>query len=479
MVIETASERIRFRCTLLFAALLAAAANFVAFFPGLLHHDAWAFYEATRTGIWTNWQPPLLGLFWYPLRAIHEGPQPMLVLFVAGYWAGFVLIADAMRHEGRTLAAFTFLAAFYPMALNYNGQLVKDIGMAISFLIAAGIAAGLVSGAIRMRTLALPLVGLFLVMGAFMRANSLFALPPLLDLAGRAASKRWGEMSIVKRGIAVCLISLAVVPAHVFADRHIFRVEDIKPVSQLQIFDLGGITYFSGSDAFGGFFGPDFVARNATCYTPRHWDVYGWQVGDRGCPEVYGDLKPEFGWPLTQRWLAGIASYPFAYATHRFAHANRFFQFLCTDCKEGVFTGWQSGNQNEFTFEPTILFHAIDAAAQALNNSPLGPPYLWLLICLAWAWAGLAIANAATRAVTVSLALSGALYALGFFAIGIAHEYRYIYWTLLCALVTTPAVVLRVFARAGTPAAYRIYPPLAVAAIVVFREIMVAFVLQN
>jgi len=474
---EAASEQLKFRRTLLIVALIAAVANFIAFYPGLLHHDAWAYFESARNNNWTNWQPPLLGFLWIPLQAIHDGPQPMLVLFIAAYWAGFVLIADALRHEGRALAGLTFLAAFFPMALNYNGQLVKDISMATCLLIGAGIAAGVVSGSIRWRTLALPLMWLFLVMGAFMRANSLFGLPPLIDLAARATSKRWASASIIKRAIIVLVVSAAVAPAHMVADRYLYRVEDIKPVSTLQVFDIGGITYFSGSDGFQGFFGPNFVERNTTCYTPRHWDVYGWMVDERGCPEVYENLKPEFGWPLSKLWLEAIVSHPLAYLAHRFAHANRFFQFLCTDCKELVFTGWQSGNQKEFSFEPTWLFHVIDAGAQALNDSLLGPPYVWLLISLAWAWAGLGIPNEKTRAIVVSLALSGAMYALGYFIIGIAHEYRYIYWTLLSALIATPAIVLRVLLRSDAPAVYRLYPVLMIVVVIAFRELVVRFAL--
>jgi len=474
---ETAAEYLQLRRTLLIAAFIAAIANFIAFYPGLLHHDAWAYFESSRNGNWTNWQPPLLGFLWYPLRWIHDGPQPMLVLFVAGYWAGYVLIADALRHEGRTLMLFTFLTAFFPLALNFNGQLVKDVSMGVCLLISAGSAAGLLSGAIRLRAVALPFLWFFLVAGAFMRANSLFGLPPLIDLALSATSRRWAAMPIVRRAIIVCVAAIAVAPAHILADRNIFRVEDIKPMSQLQVFDLGGITYFLGEDRFQGFFGPNFAARNATCYTPRHWDVYGWQVGDRGCPEVYEKLKPQFGWRLSKMWLQGILAEPAAYLTHRFAHANRFFQFLCTDCQESVFTGWQSGNQKEFTFEPTFLFRAIDAGAQAIYHSPFGPPYVWLLVALAWAWAAFGIPNVKTRAIIVSIALSGAMYALGFFVIGIAHEYRYIHWTLLCALIATPAVAMRVLFRTDAPVAYRLYPPLLVVAVIAFREVMVRFVL--
>jgi hypothetical protein len=176
-------------------------------------------------------------------------------------------------------------------------------------------------------------------------------------------------------------------------------------------------------------------------------------------------------------WLEGIAADPLAYLTHRFAHANRFFQFLCTDCKESVWTGWQSTNQKEFTFEPTFLYRSIEAASNWLNESPFGPPYVWLLIALAWAWAALGIPDPRTRTIIVSLTLSGAMYALGLFVIGIAHEYRYIHFTMLCALIATPAVVARVILRSDAPFAYRLYPPALIAGVIAFREIMVRFFL--
>ncbi len=458
---------------LFIAAALAACVNFYAFYPGLLHHDAWAYFNAARERDFTNWQPPLLAFLWIPLQKIYHGPQPMLVLFLTAYWSGFALYANALRHEGRALAVWTLAAALFPMAINFNSQLVKDIGMAVCLLIAAGTAAGLITGNIRSRRIALPAMWVFLVLGAFMRANSLFALPPLLDLLLRATSTRWAAMHWLKRGIIVCIISLSVAPAHLLADRYIYRAVDVKPMSQLQIFDLGGITYFTGKDYFKGEFGPEFVAKNAKCYTPRFWDVYGW--GE--CKEVYETLKPKFGAPLSQLWFQAIASEPAAYFIHRFNHFNRFLQFFCKDCKEVVFTGAQSSNQKEFTFEPTFISRAADWFAQAQNDSPFGPPYIYLLFALAWAWAALGIPNERTRYVSVMVALSGAMYALGFGPIGIAHEYRYIFWTMLCVLAVTPAVVLRVFMRSDAPAAYRIYPLVVIAGVILLREIVVRFAL--
>ncbi len=467
------ADDVQFRRRLLIAAAIAAAVNFFLFYPGLLHHDAWAYFRAAKENDFTNWQPPLLGFLWIPLQKIYYGPQPMFVLFLAAYWSGFVLYADALRHEGRALAIWTFAAAFFPMAINFNGQLVKDVSMATCLLIAAGIAAGLITGTIKSRRVAVPLMWIFLVLGAFMRANSLFGLPPLLDLLGRATSKRWAAMSFVKRAIIVCVISLAVAPAHLLADRNIFRVVDIKPMSQLQIFDIGGITYFTSKDYFKGELGTDFVARNDACYTPRYWDTYGWGK----CSGVYDQLKPKFGDHLTGLWVDAITSEPVAYLTHRFAHFNRFMQFFCKDCQEVVFTGAQSTNQKEFTFEPTFLYRALDRVIEGMNFTPFGQPYFWLLVALAWAWAALGIRDERTRYVTLMVALSGAMYALGFGPIGIAHEYRYIFWTMLCVLAVTPAVVMRVLLRSDAPRSYRLFPPLMIIGVILLREIVVRFVL--
>jgi hypothetical protein len=467
---------LQMRRRLLAAALLAALVNFYALYPGLYHHDAWAYVAAIRTGEWNNWQPPLLGILWIPLQWFWSGPQPMLAIFIAGYWSGFVLIALSYRdEESRTLPWFVFAAAFFPMAINYNGQLVKDIAMAISMLCAAGIAALLLRGYFRRTRLASGLMWLFILAAGFFRANAVFGMPPLIDLAISSVSPRWREMGFIKRTIIAGLLSLLFIPGHYFADNYIFRVKDIKPVSQLQIFDIGGIAYYSGHDGFKGFFGPGFIEKNRGpgCYTPRHWDTYGWG----NCPEVYENLKPQFGAPLTKLWIDAIIAQPAAYLTHRFAHVNRFFQFLCKDCYELVETGWQSGNQKEVTFVDNPVYLAIEKLSVAWSKSPFGPPYVYLLICLAWMWASTGIRDRLTRHLTFVLTSSGALYALALFVIGIAHEYRYIYWTMLAALIATPVVIARVMMQKDLPALLRFGPLVMIGAVIAFREIAVRFYL--
>ncbi len=463
-----------FTRALFLTALAAAILNFIAFYPGILHHDAWAYFWQARDGKLDNWQPPLLGYIWMPLQKIHNGPQPMFVLFLAAYWSGFFLLARGYASaEGRVVGAWVLAAAFFPMAVNFTGILVKDIAMSDCFLGAAGIAIAVQLGAIRRNSLAVAAIWIFLLAAGFMRANALFAMPPLFDLAATASFARWTSINWKKRAAALCLLSVLFVPAHTLAERYVFTVKNLTPVSPLQVFDLGGITYFSGVDAFGGYFGADFVERNKSCYSERHWDVYGWLR----CPEVYENLKPQFGAPLTRMWVEAIAAHPLAYLEHRLSHFNRFLQFACANCRESVETGLQSTNQTEFGFSRGPLYRAIGWASDAFSATPLGPPYVWLLICLAWSAAAFGIPNERTRYVTLMLALSGAMYALAFAVVGIASDYRYIDWTMLCALATTPVIVARVLARRCAPVFFRGLPPAVIVATIILREIAVRFLL--
>ena len=486
---KSALSPVTMRRRLFVAALFAALVNFYALYAGLYHHGAWAYVAMIRTGSWNNWQPPLLAYLWIPLQWLWSGPQPMFALFLAGYWSAFALIALGYRdEESRTLPYFVFAAACFPMAVNYNGQLVKDIAMSISMLCAAGIAALLLRGTFKRTRLAAGFMWLFILLGGFFRANAVFGMPPLIDLAISSVSQRWRAMGLIKRTIIAGLLSLLFIPGHMFADPYLFRVPDIKPISPLQVFDLGGITYFSGRDQYKGFFGPGFVEKNRMfkdrpesgrgCYTPRHWDTYGWDPDLKGgCGEVYENLKPKFGRELTNLWIEAILSEPRAYLMHRTAHLNRFLQFLCKGCEEPVKTGWQSNNQNEVTFTPNPVYNAIEWFAVNWSFSPFGPPYIYLLLCIAFMWASTGIRDRVTRHVTFALVSSGTLYTLALFVIGIAHEYRYIYWTMLAALIATPVIAARVVMQKDLPASLRFGPLALIAAVIAFREIAVRFML--
>jgi len=461
---------------LITVAVGAAMINMYTFYPGIYHHDAWSYVSSVRSGNWSNWQPPLLGVLWVPLQAVWSGPQPMLALFLLGYWSSFVLLAHAYRDvAGRLIPWLVFATAFYPLALNFNSVLVKDIAMTVCLLSATGIAGLLLRGRLIYRHSTAAAMWLLIIMGGFLRANAVFALPPLIDLALCAVSRRWRAIGLLKRLVVTGIVSLLFIPGHMLADRYVFRVKDIKPITPLQIFDIGGIAYYSGHDGYKGFFGPDFIAKNRGpgCYTPRHWDNYGWGK----CAEVYENLKPKRGAELTALWLDAILAEPVAYIQHRLAHTNRFFQFLCRDCQESVFVGRQSDRQQEVSFERNPVFDLINWLSFQLSSSPLGPPYVYLLICLSWMWASFGLHRKDVQAITFALTAAGAMYAAAFFVVGVAHEFRYIYPTMLCALIATPIIVRHIILNKSVAWLFRVVPLALIVAVILFREMTVRFVL--
>jgi hypothetical protein len=133
-------------------------------------------------------------------------------------------------------------------------------------------------------------------------------------------------------------------------------------------------------------------------------------------------------------------------------------------------------NQNEFSYTPNFIYETIDWLSEAINDSPIGRPYVWLAICLAWLVSGVAIPNAVTRRITLTIAVSGALYTLGYGAAGIASDYRYIYWTMLCALIATPAIIARVILRPDVHALLRFGPLAGIVVLIGLREIVVRLI---
>ena len=75
------------------------------------------------------------------------------------------------------------------------------------------------------------------------------------------------------------------------------------------------------------------------------------------------------------------------------------------------------------------------------------------------------------------LTLSGAMYALAFAVVGVASDYRYIDWTMLCALIATPIIVARVILRKDASGTLRLAPLAAIICVIALREIIVRFFL--
>jgi hypothetical protein len=97
-------------------------------------------------------------------------------------------------------------------------------------------------------------------------------------------------------------------------------------------------------------------------------------------------------------------------------------------------------------FRPLLKLH------NALEQTLLFRPGLWLLACMAIGALAFPFRETPSGAFAVGITSCGAVYVMSFFVVGVAADFRYAYWCVLATLAAAPAAVLaRYERRAGSP----------------------------
>jgi hypothetical protein len=109
--------------------------NLISRFPGLPNTDSDLQYAQAISGHFSDWQPPIMAWLWSGLRLIVDGTGPVFALQVFCYWLGFGVIAVTLSQIGRNRAAWAVIAVgLLPPILMLNIEIVKDVGVAVTFL---------------------------------------------------------------------------------------------------------------------------------------------------------------------------------------------------------------------------------------------------------------------------------------------------------------------------------------------------------
>jgi hypothetical protein len=422
-----------------------AGINLTVWFPGESGPDSQSQYEQIIAGQLNDWHPPIMAWLWSIFRLVADGDAPMFCFQVVFYWLGFGLIAITLARAGRTLSSWAMLGvALLPPFLQLNIVLLKDVGMAVTFLSAF---AALFWYRMQNRDAPAPVAATALVLllyGALVRANAVFGVVPLFVYLIRP---KW--LSRPWRLLAVSIpVALALVPAANLFNHRVLHAEPLGAIRSLQTFDITGIAFYSDDLAV---FGPDsaFTRKEVSgCYKPRGWDSlspwgecrFFWNrlAVSRDLQGVIENLDgrsamgAEPNADLLELWVAAIIRHPLAYATHRL------------------------GN---FSSEMTApLYLNFDTKMIALPYRALydvvTAPGLWLAI-----GAGLLVQLASTRSVgrsastdaALALVLSSLPYSCAYLIIGVGTESRYLFWSLIAifaaVVISGPGLTIKSFSK--------------------------------
>ena len=396
--------------------LLGFAFTLRIFYPGVMTYDAWYVHSYIANPPAGDWQSPLMTALWAVIDPLAPGAPSMFLFIAVLYWLSFAAFALALARRSAWLGPVTVLLALTPSAFVFVGVIWRDIMLASSWLLAGALAYAVADrrGPWRFAAQALGLA--LLCFGFLLRPNALFAAPIL------AAYLVWPERFDLKRAallyVPAAVVLALMVPLVYYG---LLGAKRENALHAIFVFDLAGITHFTGENQFPVTWSADENAMLVgPCYRAGDWDDY-WTR--QPCLFVMKKLEGEklFGSPaLTRAWLRAVLAHPLAYAEHRIAVTwNFLFARTLT-----MFTT-DIAHPERTVFADNAWFTAVKSLNDRLADTPLFRAGAWLLVCLLWC--ALAWRRRATPSGAFLLGVCGSavVYMATFLPVGVASDFRY------------------------------------------------------
>jgi hypothetical protein len=396
------------------------------FYPGIMTYDAKFVHEDIAKGALGDWQSPVMTVLWGVIDPIAPGPGSMFLLIATSYWLGFALLALALARRSSRLAPWLPLLALTPPAFVFVGIIWRDVLFATTWLLAAAIVFAAAERDARLR-LPVQIAALALcALGVLLRPNALIAAPILAAYVAWPTQMSWKRTAIVF--VPAMLGFFALVQGVYYGALGATRQH---PLQSIMIFDLGGVSHFTGQNQFPVTWSePESALLLNSCYQPTQWDIY-WRLPpcDFVMRKVEGEEKL-FGTPvISEAWAHAIMRHPFSYLQHRAAFTWNFLG-------GNNMTMWLADVErpSETVFPRRPAFAALVWLHDSLKPTPLFRAGSWLLICLVvcgFAWRR---RQTSEGAFALGVCGSAAVYVLSFFALGVASDFRYGYWAVIAGI---------------------------------------------
>jgi hypothetical protein len=455
----TAASRMRQSCpTLLGIGLVALvfAVVAVATAPGIYSPDSLGQLLQAQRGVYSDGHPPLMAGLWSLLLRVSGTAASLYWLHLGLLSSAFGLFALAFRRSGLPGAVWLLLpAACSPAILNFIGVLWKDVGLAVSLAFCfACVALSRATRAGQFTTLLVVLVVSFYAVGV--RYNAAPALLPLLWLLllpffGRPGWRRSvGMATLAITGTALLLVGGGLVSYQLLDAKRIHLEQAIE------LYDLAGISVISGADVI-----PDEAKRAnfslqalRAAYSPNSSSSLIFRPDPTILPPLQLTENLQYLTIFRQAWEHAIINNPWAYLSHRGA----VFASLL-----GSFWPTVDYRQQSATFEAGVVVlgdpavKSIDVGRpmfgqriaasllMAFINWTAKHTYLlfgwaWLLVLVATFVVAIVLRKRPMAEVAIGLSASGLLYLLPYFFAAPSADFRYLYWSIVAANLSTAVV---------------------------------------
>jgi hypothetical protein len=434
------------------------ALTMAAYYPGQVTVDSVWQLQQGRTSDYFDHHPPLMAWIWSMLDRAIPGPFGMLLVHALLAWIALLLFADGAARRGTRHAWLIVALGFLPPIIGIGGEIWKDVGMAAALLFAtalvfragvtrerdagatrvdAGIHAGPARAGIARATALLALVPLFYA--TVVRANAPAATGPMLVYWARCTWPRLPLGAAIGVAAAVLALMLGVQQAIDYGLLHAHRAHQVQ---YLEAFDLAAIECAGGNAVIPAAFhrtAPD-VRPLCERFDPAQVDFLFNYIG----APLTASKDPEEIEALGREWRRAIADEPWRYLAHRLRASGALLGIGIDDRRRMLWMPFSVPNAYGFVFEANALTRAIGAGVEGARAMGLYNGIVWLAL------AGLVVIYGVRRSrrgvpvddVAIALAVSAIAYALPYFFVAIAPDYRYLYWTIMAAALGAMLAVL-------------------------------------
>ena len=430
-------------------------------FPGHVMFDAIVQIDEGTTGHWVTFNPPVISAIWALLFHTVDSVWPILLVQNLFFLGALWLIVRGPDRFAAWGLIFLALAAFWPPLVNLQGVIVKDVFYAdcslwgFALLFAAG-RGWLQSRALAALTILLALA--VLVLGALTRQQGIFSLLVGLAVAAISLVRLSPDTQIslsrffywlipAAIWVAVVWTGLSSLPAYMTGEQpdKDYRVG----LYVVMRYDIVGILHFApdlNMDRFeaGGWdiSNLQMVARDY--YTGERTDYIDAHLGEN--PKRPSSLPADVPFNLDVRfpslaksWINAIRQKPGAYLAHRMES----FAWLLGLRDEGKCTPAYVGVSNEPVASrealgievPRDLRNAKEyALLRSLLETPIYSHWVYLLLLVVELMILLGTYRKGDEAI-IGMALSAYVMTMSFAIIGLACDFRYLYFPMMASLV--------------------------------------------
>ncbi|WPU21124.1 hypothetical protein RI049_13580 [Cedecea neteri] len=419
-------------------AVIGLALTLRAFFPGIVSGDAVDQYQQATSFIFSDWHPPIMSFIWSIVNDWIPGPFGMLLLECVLYWGGLFLLSLSIPNTHRKLSLAVIVSGFMPFTVGTLSHIWKDVLHGVMWLFSVGII-GLYyyldnEKDRRIKKLLLA-SGVMLAAGTMVRFNAIFGLLPLVWLLfSKINIQSWKKWVVILILFPACTILLTSVLNYNF-----LNAAKGRAYQSLIIFDIGGISHFSGKDYFEeNWSNSEGDKVTSVCYNSSAWNVYAW--GE--CKFVLSDIQASGTWyngTLFKKWITAIYNEPGAYLHHRYGY---FMNFLWNPSL--ILDDRTADNDLGFKFEKTGMFRTLEVTTNLLKDSFVFKPGFWLLASCLFSIYGVFAKKSFTRDMFLALNASSFLYLFAYLIVGVASDFRYAYWSILATSASIPFIMLSI-----------------------------------